>query len=104
MPIYEYEHKGKKCALGKVFEWEQSISEEALKVCPRCQRPVKRLISSPYLNTPKSNTELKDLGFTKLVKRDKGVYENVTATGKKDRLLNLADSDTRSHLKSKIKD
>ena len=27
----------------------------------------------------KSNSELRDLGFTKLVKRDDGVYENMTA-------------------------
>ena len=31
------------------------------------------------INTPKGNSELKDLGFTELDRRDDGVCENVTA-------------------------
>ena len=92
MPIYEYEHKGKACSQGKVFEWEQAISEEPLTTCPGCGRPVKRLISRTYLNITPTNAELKEKGFTKLVKRDKGVYENVTAGDKKGRVLNLGDA------------
>jgi len=41
--------------------------------------PVKKVITAPNLNFPKTNTELKNMGFTKLVRREKGVYENVTA-------------------------
>ena len=33
---------------------------------------------------PTGNTTLKNAGFTKLVKRDEGVYENVTASGGED--------------------
>ncbi|MFB2922174.1 MULTISPECIES: zinc ribbon domain-containing protein [Aerosakkonema] len=40
--------------------------------------PVQRLISVPSLLVPTSNSDYKNAGLTKLVKRDSGVYENVT--------------------------
>ncbi len=42
--------------------------------------PVRRLLSAPNLAIPTSDREYRDAGFTKLVKRDQGVYENVTHT------------------------
>ena len=108
MPIYEYEHAddagGARCELGAQFEHVQSIREEALKVCPRCGRPVRRLISRTFVSTPQSNTELRDLGFTKLVKRDSGVYENVTATGKESRYMEAGKPETMPDIKKKISD
>ena len=82
MPIYEYEHLGEGCQHGKHFELKQSIKSDKLTCCPYCGQEVKRLISLVSVNTPKGNSDLKNMGFTKLVKRDDGVYENVTATGK----------------------
>jgi hypothetical protein len=41
--------------------------------------PVELVISAPALSFPKGNVALKDMGFSKLVRRDSGVYENVTA-------------------------
>ncbi|NJK39619.1 MAG: zinc ribbon domain-containing protein [Oscillatoriales cyanobacterium RM2_1_1] len=41
--------------------------------------PVKRLLSAPNLAIPLSDNDYKSAGFTRLVKRDQGVYENVTA-------------------------
>ncbi|MGF1491809.1 MAG: zinc ribbon domain-containing protein [Microcoleaceae cyanobacterium] len=41
--------------------------------------PVRRCINAPSLTIPTSNMDYKNAGFTKLVKRDQGVYENVTA-------------------------
>ncbi len=79
MPIYEYEHLAGGCEWGNVFEVTQSISEPAFTNCPCCRAPVRKLISKTNINCPKTNTELKDLGFTKLVRRDDGVYENMTA-------------------------
>ena len=90
MPIYEYEHIGDHCRLGRRFEIMQSIMEHPLEKCPECGGYVKKLISFAYISTPKSNRELRELGFTKLVRRDDGVYENVTARGK-DRKLMLRD-------------
>ena len=87
MPIYEYEHVEEHCKLGKRFELMQAILEDSLTQCPGCGGGVKKLISYTHVSTPKSNRELRDLGFTKLVRRDDGVYENVTAKGGDSKLV-----------------
>ena len=79
MPVYEYEHQKEACALGSVFDYRQTISDKKLVRCPQCSGPVQRIISRINISCPKSNSELRDLGFTKLEKRDDGVYENMTA-------------------------
>lgn len=78
MPIYEYEHLDSPCERGRVVEVRQSIDDMPLKSCPYCDGSVRKIISLNFVNTPKTNTEIRDSGFTKLVKRDDGVYENVT--------------------------
>ncbi len=104
MPVYEYEHQGEGCALGKQFEWEQSIKADALTVCPQCGGAVKRLISLPFISTPTGDSKLKEMGFTKLVRRDTGVYENVTATGGESRYMESGKPETMPHLNKKISD
>ena len=79
MPVYEYEHTEHPCTMGRIFEVTQSLKERPLSKCPQCGCPIKKLISRVGVSSPKTNGELRDLGFTKLVKRDDGVYENVTA-------------------------
>ena len=66
--------------------------------------PVKRLIATPGLAFPKTNAELKNMGFTKLVKREKGVYENVTATGNDKRFMRADDPSSIPDLSLKIND
>ena len=78
MPVYEYEHIGTGCSYGKQFEFTQPMNSERLTACPYCGCPVKRVLSLVAVNTPKTASDLKNLGFTKLVRRDNGVYENVT--------------------------
>ncbi len=79
MPIYEYKHtdkRGETCE--EAFETFQRMSEDALTKCPVCSKPVQRLISRFSGNIDKmGNARLKELGFQKLVKRDKGVYEKM---------------------------
>ena len=104
MPIYEYEHDGKGCERGKRFEITQSMNSDKLQQCPDCGRPVKRLISLVAVSTPKTASDLKNLGFTKLVKKDTGIYENVTATGKESRIWDASKPETMPDLKSKIRD
>lgn len=104
MAIYEYEHIGEGCARGKRFDFVQSISSEKLKKCPDCGQEVNRLISLVAINRPKTNTDLKNMGFTKLVRRDNGIYENVTATGKESRIWDASKPETMPDLKSKISD
>ncbi|MCE5231026.1 zinc ribbon domain-containing protein [bacterium] len=104
MPVYEYEHVGEACSLGAQFEHVQSIKDDALTVCPKCGRPVKRLISLPYISTPKGDSDLKGMGFTKLVKRDTGVYENVTQTGSESRYMEAGKPETMPHIHKKVSD
>ncbi|MEW5734373.1 MAG: zinc ribbon domain-containing protein [Thermodesulfobacteriota bacterium] len=87
MAIYEYEHLEEPCAFGKIFEFPQSMKDEPLTLCPKCEGPVRRLISRPSISIPKSDRDLRDKGFTKLVKRDDGVYENVTARDGESRYM-----------------
>jgi hypothetical protein len=49
--------------------------------------PVRRLVSVPSLMVPTSDNDYKSLGMTKLVKRDQGVYENVTAKDGESRIV-----------------
>ena len=67
--------------------------------------PVKRLVKSPPAVTATvSNSELKSHGFTKLVRRDDGVYENVTAGEGESRYMKRGDKDSVPHIHKKIKD
>ena len=68
------------------------------------ETPVRKLIGAPGLAFPKTTSELKNLGFTKLVKREKGVYENVTA-GDNDARYMMADKpETMPNLSKTIGD
>jgi len=50
--------------------------------------PVKRLITAPGgVVVPKSDSDYKSMGFTKLVRRGKGLYENVTANEGEQRFI-----------------
>ena len=104
MPLYEYEHQAKACKLGQTFDWVQSIKEEALAACPECGGPVARLISGGYVCTPLGNSDYKSMGFTKLVRRDQGVYENVTRGGGEHRYMEAGKPETIPNLKGKIRD
>lgn len=104
MPIYEYEHLEKTCQRGKIFEVSQSVADSPLTVCPDCGEPVRKIISRTNINTPKSNSELKDLGFTKLVRKDDGVYENVTARDGESRVMHRDRPETYPNLKKTIRD
>lgn len=104
MPVYEYEHQDQPCALGETFEWQQPLAAEALSTCPRCAGPVRKIISRINISCPKTNGELRDMGFTKLVKRDDGVYENVTARDGDSRYMQRGRPETIPDLTKTISD
>jgi putative FmdB family regulatory protein len=104
MPVYEYEHLKKPCKLGTVFDYRQSINDQQLTQCPKCSGPVQKLISRTSISCPKTNGELRDLGFTKLVKRDDGVYENVTARQGDSRYMVKGKPETVPDLSKTISD
>jgi hypothetical protein len=67
--------------------------------------PVERIMrGAPGISVPKFNSELKNVGFTKLVKRDQGVYENVTALDGEKRYMKAGDKDSVPHIKKKVSD
>lgn len=66
--------------------------------------PVKRMISAPRVIIETGISDLKSHGFSKLVKRDRGVYENVTATGDESRIVNINDRSTYPNFKEKLGD
>ena len=104
MPIYEYEHTGDPCDIGAAFEISQSIQDAPLDACPVCGGPVRKLISRVAVSTPKGNAQLKDLGFTKLVRRDDGVYENVTRRDGESRYMVRGKPETIPDVKKIIRD
>ena len=104
MPVYEYEHQEKPCALGKVFDYTQMISDKQLTRCPQCSGPVQKIVSRINISCPKTNAELRDLGFTKLVKRDDGVYENMTARDGDSRYMVKGKPETIPNLSKTVSD
>lgn len=104
MPVYEYEHEEPPCSLGKVFEIEQPINDWALTRCPECNGPVRKLMSLANIKHQKGDSELRDLGFTKLVRRDDGVYENVTRREGESRYMEKGKPESLPHLNKIISD
>ncbi len=113
MPLYEYrcDANGETVEVSHPMDAILSIWGE---VCYVAQiplgdtdpnAPVRRVITSPPAgHVPVGNTTLKEKGFTKLVKRDEGVYENVTATEDEARYMKAGDADSVPHLNKKIGD
>jgi len=66
--------------------------------------PVRKRMSAAAISIPLANSKLKNEGFTKLVKRDQGVYENVTAGDGEQRYMKRGDKKSVPHLHKKIKD
>ena len=77
MPVYIYEHvnePGDGCEAE--IEIYQEFGSEHLEKCPKCKRKIRRIIKSANFSVDHFGSgELKEKGFTKLVRRDKGVYE-----------------------------
>ena len=55
-------------------------------------------------NTPIGDAGIKDIGFTKLVKRDDGVYENVTRSGSEKRYARADDPSSMRDIARKLPD
>ena len=113
MPVYEYhcDENGKTLevnhAVGmKISNWGElcyAAGNDFGDTSPTA--PVRRIITkAPGVSVPVFNSELKNQGFTKLVKRDKGVYENVTATDDEKRYMKRGDKESIPHIHKKISD
>ncbi len=112
MPIYEYYCPSNDHHVEVVHGMKESIATWG-ELCSLAaldpgdtppDAPVERLLFPVGVNTPRGDSDLKNLGFTKLVKRDSGVYENVTRSDKEPRYMNAGDNSTLPNLKGKITD
>ena len=79
MPIYEYELCQGECPMcpGR-FTLRRPISAPALKRCPLCKKPVRKVLSAfntPTYLKPVSTVDAKKAGFTVLKRIGKGEYE-----------------------------
>ena len=104
MPLYTYECSGPGCPTGGRFTARQMMREDPLSRCPECGGAVERIITPTGLSAPLGDAKYKDMGFTKLVRRDQGVYENVTATGGESRFFEAGRPETMPHFDQKITD
>lgn len=113
MPVYEYRCE----ANGRVIEVTHDADVTLRNWAELCfvaqitldetdpLSPVTRVIrSGPAIAVSMLNSELRNAGFTKLVKRDDGVYENVTASGDEERYMKRGDKKSIPHLHKKIQD
>lgn len=79
MPTYQYQASSERscdhCRDG--FEEVQKMADPPLETCPRCGAPVRRVVSRVFVGKGNilSSANLRDKGFTRLRKVDKGVYE-----------------------------
>ena len=82
MPIYEYVviEKENGCVYCREkFEIKQSINEESLTKCPKCNSRIRKVFSSISIGASKTSLDrrAKDNGFHKLKRVDKGKYEKL---------------------------
>lgn len=112
MPTYEYYCAANETSVEVVHSMSDSIASWG-DLCERVGRPlgdtpseapVERIIFAAALSMPHGNSKLKEMGFTKLVRRDQGVYENVTATGDEKRYMKSDDPTSVPHIQKKIGD
>ena len=104
MPTYQYECENPECPTGGRFIIAQSIRDDALTTCPECGGAVERIIGKVFVSTPVTNTDLRDKGFAKLVKRDDGVYENVTRLDHEAKYMERGKMDTLPDISKRITD
>lgn len=66
--------------------------------------PVSKVLQAPHLTRSIGHSELRQSGFTKLVRRDKGLYENVTAAPGEARFLQDENQGHPLRFSNKVKD
>jgi len=113
MPVYDYycEANGRTVEISHPVATELSIWGQVCYVAgiplgdTDPGAPVRRVFTrAPGTLVRTGNAQLRNMGFTKLVKRDHGVYENVTASEGEKRYMVQGDDDSLPHLQRKIRD
>lgn len=87
MPFYEYACLAEQpCASCEGnFTVLQKVADPALTACPKCGRPVRRVISPPNVVSGKAHrlkeSNIEKAGFTQYRKISRGVYEKTAGKG-----------------------
>jgi hypothetical protein len=112
MPMYQYYCERNGESVEVVHSMREIISTWG-ELCEAAGRPlgetpretsVERILYPVGVSSPQGNSKLKELGFTKLVKRDEGVYENVTAADGEKRYMKRGDASSLPSFHKKIRD
>ena len=75
MPLYQYTHAEDPGACEEPFE-VLARRDEVVTTCPRCGRPVRKIPAAfTAAKNVLSTSNIKEKGFQRLRRRDKGVYE-----------------------------
>ncbi len=83
MPVYEYQTQDprKPCIhCAEAFEFRHGMNDPPLAACPECGGPVERVVSAcrvdtrPSTKSQLSDSNLKRLGFNKLVNEGDGKF------------------------------
>jgi predicted nucleic acid-binding Zn ribbon protein len=106
MPFYCYTHIGgnDSCEHYPDFEIDQPSRDLPLLVCPWCGIPVERILGTPTIKKRLFDCELRDKGFTKLVRVDEGLYENKTQRQGEDKYIDRHRPETFPQLGKTIRD
>lgn len=112
MPVYEYLCEANKTLIEVLHPMTETVETwgDLCKIAgidpgdTPLDAPVSKQLFAPGIATPVGDSKLKNMGFTKLVKRETGVYENVTATGKESRYMKAGDASSMPHIHKKISD
>lgn len=104
MPNYFYECENPACPSGGSFSERQFMDDDPLRVCPHCGGKAERIIRPVGISAPTGDSELRDKGFAKLVRRDKGVYENVTAMDHESRYYHADRPETMPDIRRRVGD
>ncbi|MDR2387680.1 MAG: zinc ribbon domain-containing protein [Deltaproteobacteria bacterium] len=106
MPLYSYTHdqENPDCERYPDFEIEQVARDLPLSVCPWCGSPVRRVMGSPVIKKRHFDCELRDKGFTKLVRVDDGLYENKTRRPGEEKYVDRRKPETLPILEKTIRD
>jgi len=112
MPRYDYHCPDNDC----VVEVRHGVNERIKTWGELCERAmieprgtpaealVELVVYAPALSFPKGDSALKNLGFSKLVRRDSGVYENVTAQDGQSKIVSADNPASALNLGSTIGD
>jgi hypothetical protein len=106
MPLYSYIHtkQSPDCQKAPNFEIEQKARDWPLRRCPWCGAEVERVLGVPLVKTKNFDCELRDKGFTKLVRVDDGLYENKTRRNGEPKYVDRHRPETLPRLEKTIKD